>query len=105
MTNISSEHEIFLVLTLDFRLHGLIDFGSGKKFTHAFTSLDRLQDFIQAQKERGAVNFTQYRALPTTFDEYYNRGLKEKLGGLDLTLNPAADIVDGPGEIGELGLN
>jgi hypothetical protein len=44
-----------------------------------------------SQASIGVVRSKQYRALPTTFDEYFTR-LKVKFGNLDLVIDPPDDF-------------
>ena len=57
----------------------------------AFTSLAKLEKFMKNLHSIGVVHSKQYRAFPTTFDEYFTH-LKAKFGNLDLVIDPPNDF-------------
>ncbi|RQV93556.1 MAG: hypothetical protein EH224_12285, partial [Calditrichaeota bacterium] len=84
--------EIFLVLELHRnKVFGLTAHRIKKSFNVAFTSLENVQRYMDNMHRIGVYNFKKYRALPTSFEEYFTR-LKEKFGNLDLIIDPPDDL-------------
>ena len=57
----------------------------------AFTSLGKLKSFMNNLYRIGVLHSKQYRAFPTTIDEYFNQ-LRSKFGDIDLAIDPPDDF-------------
>ncbi len=82
---------IYLALESSYKTYVLTEPLSSQSLNVAFTSLTKLEKFMKNLYGIGFVHSKEYRAFPTTFDEYFN-SLKAKFGNLDLIIDPPEDF-------------
>ena len=85
------EKEIFLVFSHYNAMLGYRDDESRRSFCCAFSSLPLLHDYMYSQFINGSAQFKRYRVFRSTAGEYYG-GLKNRLGGFDLVLDPPESV-------------
>jgi hypothetical protein len=89
--------KLYLLYNTKREILGCIDYIEGQsepdRYNYGFSSLEKLQIFINTLGRLGYTNETQFMIFPTTFREYYDE-IKPRVGDLDLAMDTPPETME-----------